>query len=297
MESLANQTDRRFRVYIGDDASLEPLGDIIATFTRRMDVRYTRFDTNLGGTSLVAHWHRCIALSQSEPWIWLFSDDDIADSECVAAFYELVGSAMESSVDLLRFQLDRIDEFSQRTRPWKDHPPRETTEAFLGALLTDTRRAVRAQEHIFSRRVFDRCGGFVNFPRAIYSDHATWLRFSEPYGVRTIPGPRVKWRSHAAGTTTGQRGTNRSAWLEAAALYLRWLEVFSRRHDPSFAIVFKRGGFHFFVRALSQFRPTLSPAERSSAAKVAHDLFGVGPRRLYLELQLQRVRSRLKHVL
>ena len=44
----------------------------------------------MGKKDLIAQWERCIQLSNDEPWIWVFSDDDIADSGCVDAFYSII---------------------------------------------------------------------------------------------------------------------------------------------------------------------------------------------------------------
>jgi len=93
---------RALSVYVGDDASPEPVGEIVQSFGPGADkLLYHRFTENLGGTSLVRQWERCIRLS-NEPWIWLFSDDDMMDSGCVAAFYRELETAGEA-FDLCRF--------------------------------------------------------------------------------------------------------------------------------------------------------------------------------------------------
>ena len=86
LASLEAQTDRRFRVYVGDDASPGALEVICDRHRQQLDLSYHRFAENRGRDYLVDQWHRCIGLS-SEPWIWLFSDDDVMEPGCVAAFY------------------------------------------------------------------------------------------------------------------------------------------------------------------------------------------------------------------
>jgi hypothetical protein len=56
LQSLANQTDKHFKVYIGDDASLEKL----FKYKGKFDFVYQRFETNLSGISLTQQWERCI---------------------------------------------------------------------------------------------------------------------------------------------------------------------------------------------------------------------------------------------
>ena len=82
LESLANQTCLRFNVYIGDDCSPNPIRDIVEPFFNRIEVSYIRFDTNLGGRSLVQQWYRCVNLT-FEDYIWLFSDDDVLPNDAV----------------------------------------------------------------------------------------------------------------------------------------------------------------------------------------------------------------------
>ena len=75
LESLTKQTNKDFKVYIGDDASPFSLEDIVGQFSDKLNIVYKKFDNNVGGYSLTKQWERCIEMS-NEKWIWLFSDDD-----------------------------------------------------------------------------------------------------------------------------------------------------------------------------------------------------------------------------
>src|SRR5690348_11740615 len=87
LDSIAAQTDRRFRVYIGDDCGPPAIAEASAELAKKgVDVVYHRFGDNLGGRSLPAQWNRCVGLS-TEPWVWLFSDDDVMAPDCVAAIH------------------------------------------------------------------------------------------------------------------------------------------------------------------------------------------------------------------
>ncbi len=100
LTSLAAQTDQAFTVYVGDDASPDDVQALCAAWADKLDLRYTRFDSNVGGQDLVAQWTRCIALSH-EPWVWLFSDDDELEPGCVQAWRE-VAHRQPRADDLLR---------------------------------------------------------------------------------------------------------------------------------------------------------------------------------------------------
>jgi glycosyltransferase involved in cell wall biosynthesis len=69
LDSLRAQTDRRFRVYIGDDASPDDIAAVVARHGAELELVYHRFGENLGRRNLVAHWHRCVGLTRGEPWL------------------------------------------------------------------------------------------------------------------------------------------------------------------------------------------------------------------------------------
>jgi glycosyltransferase involved in cell wall biosynthesis len=287
LESLATQTDQRFRVYIGDDASPDPIAECVARFNGRLLIDYHRFAENIGGHNLVAQWHRCIDRTRGEPWIWLFSDDDIAEPECVERFFQ---EASRNDVDLFRFGMDIINDRSiHRSRP-HDHPQRETSLDLLRSVLTDRTRAWRAQDHIFSRSAYIRHGGFVVFPNAIYSDYATWIKLSAERGICTIRGPRVRWRSHPLGTSTGRREWYRQRWIQSLGMFMRWLQAHAAQNGAS--DVFEAHALHFFFRDLTALG-SITADERKAAIKFAREIFGGTWANATIQLYLTLFKRRL----
>src|SRR5262249_36096317 len=108
LHSLLRQTDQRFNIYVFDDAGPAEIQSIVRSVLGARCHTYMRFESNLGGTSLPRHWNRCVALTK-EPWIWLFSDDDLMDEHCVEAFYGVLEGEGETA-DVLRFDGCIIDE-------------------------------------------------------------------------------------------------------------------------------------------------------------------------------------------
>lgn len=291
LESLARQTDQRFKLYVGDDCSPESLESIVAKFADRMSIEYRRFERNLGGSDLIAHWHRCIALSQEEPWIWVFSDDDLASPECVAAFLESVESG-ETATQLHRFQMDFIDDAGTVYFRPKPHPAFETIAELTMALLLDERRAWRAPDHVFSRRVYEETGGFVSLPKGIYSDYATWQKFAKRGGVKTIPDARVCWRHHRKGTSSGMREKHRREWHRAAQEYITWLLEFVAA-DQDLQRVVRKYGRDWCYRQHVVFWPRLSLEETDSLVKFLAKTFRISPVRARLEWYLALGSQRL----
>ncbi len=58
--SIANQTNRNFHLYVGDDASPDDFISLINKYKNKIDITYVRFENNLGKNDLVSHWERCI---------------------------------------------------------------------------------------------------------------------------------------------------------------------------------------------------------------------------------------------
>lgn len=233
--SLRAQTDRRFRLYVGDDGSPDELEPIVREAGAGLDLVYKRFGENLGGRDLVGQWNRCLAMTVDEPWIWLFADDDIADAGCVAAIYEGI-AASRPETGLLRFNMRVIDDRGEVIAEPAPHPDYETGRELLLAMLPKNMNARRrkfcAPDHVFSRAAWLAEGGIPNFPKALFSDFAAWIAFAQAGGVRTLRGAGIRWRAHPAGTSTGLRAAHRWEWLKAFTGYVVWLRARTARLHP-----------------------------------------------------------------
>lgn len=227
LESLCRQTSRAFRVYVGDDASPDDIRSVVDQFRDRLPIAYTRFAENLGGSSLVKQWHRCVSLS-GEPWVWLFSDDDVAAPDCVAAFHRAL-ALTQGAYDLYRFDVQFIDGAGE----WLGYPA--AMPSVMTSLEMLYQRMVNsvfsaAPEHVFRRAALDREGGFVDLPLAWGSDNTTWLAVARRTGVHVIPGPRVGFRS--SGLNISSRPDLGPLKAEAILAYMKWL--MNRTEDPGF---------------------------------------------------------------
>lgn len=175
LASIAAQSDKRFHLYIGDDCSPYDLKSIVAEFEDQIPITYRRFDTNLGGKDLVAQWERCIALSQSEKYIWLFSDDDVMDPDCVAAFYNVPDSIRNSC--LIHFDINVIDGNSKLISSPLPYPEFMSAEEYLQGKLSG-KLISYVVEFIFPREIYNIVSGFENFDLAWGSDFMTWLKMA-----------------------------------------------------------------------------------------------------------------------
>jgi glycosyltransferase involved in cell wall biosynthesis len=227
LESIARQTDKRFTAYVGDDASPDNIREICDDFTDRFDLVYTRFDENLGQKSLVAHWNRCIEVS-SEPWIWLFCDDDVMEPRCVEMFYRTI-EREKDNFRVLRFNTLTIDDDGNVTRTNPTHPLTESGIQFIYHRLQGERSSF-VTEYIFSREAYIENKGMIDFPIAWASDDASWLVFSGDQGILTIQGALVLWR-HGAYNISPPGPKYQTMRIEAAFRFVTWLDNYIKMNE------------------------------------------------------------------
>ena len=191
LQSLANQTDKRFKVYIGDDASPQNPSDLLSKYQGRFEFVYHRFESNLGGVSLTKQWERCIALSNDEQWIMILGDDDYLDNSVVESWYENY-NVFYTKTEVIRFASKMIVEETKIVSDVFTHPIWElATDSFYRKLEHMTRSSL--SEYVFSRTTYLKFG-FHDYPLAWNSDDRAWLEFSDNKPIFTINDNTVNVR-------------------------------------------------------------------------------------------------------
>jgi glycosyltransferase involved in cell wall biosynthesis len=277
LRSLAAQTDRRFHVYVGDDASPEPIEPIVKLFQERLPLTYHRFSENLGGRSLTRHWSRCIALSR-EPWVWLFSDDDMMEPDCVASYYRTL-EATQGGFAVYRFNTLIMDENDRPLRLNPPHPETESGTQFLYFLLRGLRSCI-AQEAIFSRAAYDR-HGWVDFPLAWGTDNASQIVWAESKGLMRIDGARVRWRWSGQNISSTRERKLKMVKARAGMRYVEWvLERVNAVSDKDFPLpvgAFKPLAREHFKGCLLHERQTFGPLESLQISRFMSQTWGGSP--------------------
>lgn len=151
LDSIAVQAHKdEFVLYIGDDASPERLDKIVESYQNKVNLVYHRFSENMGGKDLVAHWERCIQLS-AEPFIWLFSDDDLMPADGVERVMEALSRPHHQRGYFFRFPLAVIDGENKRIRA--NRPLEEGSVSCYRLLLDKLQGKIdsAAVEYVFSR--------------------------------------------------------------------------------------------------------------------------------------------------
>jgi glycosyltransferase involved in cell wall biosynthesis len=219
LQSLANQTDQRFAVYIGDDASTENPTTLLEKFNGTFNFVYKRFDNNLGGTSLTQQWERCIVLSGSEEWIMILGDDDVLGENVVEQFYKQF-EFFKCKTNLVRYSTIVLNESDKTESQLFEHPIFEKVLDFISRKLQGSARS-SLSEYVFRKRNFEKYK-FVDLPSAFYSDDIAWIEFSENKSIFTINNATVYIRISAI-SLSGMADVNSECLQKAKMKYLIYL--------------------------------------------------------------------------
>ncbi|WP_179346231.1 glycosyltransferase [Winogradskyella ursingii] len=188
LQSLANQTNQRFNVYIGNDASPENPKPLVEKFDKQLNLRYIEFKNNLGKTSLTKQWERCIDLVEDEEWLMVLGDDDCLGEKVVEEFYK-AHTEFKSKTNLFRFATQMIDQSGTAQSKVYEHPTWEkASRAFYRKHEGKTRSSL--SEYVFKKEEYLKYK-FTNYPLGWHSDDKAWIDFSEELPIHTINNAHV----------------------------------------------------------------------------------------------------------
>ena len=192
LQSLALQTDKRFKVYIGNDASNDDPTALLEKYLNQFDLDYHFYDNNLGSVSLTQQWERCLTQVQGEEWVMILGDDDVLDSNCVASFYENKDKIVINRINVIRFATVVIDQNDLPLSELYKHPELELSTDFLMRKFRGGTRS-SLSEFIFKTAVLKNVQ-FKNFPLAWHSDILAVLEVSNFGFIFTINEAVVSFR-------------------------------------------------------------------------------------------------------
>ncbi|TVQ03423.1 MAG: glycosyltransferase family 2 protein [Balneolaceae bacterium] len=219
IESILAQCDKRFTLYIFDDASPNDIESTVRSVNIPENVRFHRFDENLGQHSLVNHWNRCIVRTGNEKWVWLFSDDDMMTPDCVASFYQSVENFPGYAA--YRFNTHKIGPDGKTIR--ENNFP-EVTDAvdFLNLKLSYSQESYIV-ETIFSRDAYNTIEGIPEMPLAWTADDLFNVKLALHGRIRTISGGLVYWRYSKSNISGEKNRGSAKIKLKASKMFINWL--------------------------------------------------------------------------
>lgn len=289
LRSLAAQSAKNFEVLVADDCSPHALSSIVRDFETELNIRYHRFPTNLGGESLAAQWTRSVRLS-STAWVWLFSDDDLLDTNCMEALLPALSGPLSQTTRLFHFNTRIVDDAGELIRETTRYPARLCATAFVQERM-DRRYSSFACEYVFSRAAFDEIGGFVDFPAGWCSDDASWVALTGGDEIVTIDGAMVNWRRSEKNISSPNSGLSAKK-ADAMILYLEWLVQRGITGTPG-------SGARWFFELLREQGIILGTQRRLQAARVIRQYDGSSPFRCATNLirhDFLGIARRFKHM-
>lgn len=185
LRSLANQTNKNFSVYIGNDASPEDPLELIHQFSNELDITYRRFNVNLGQKCLPEHWDRCIDLAGKEEWLMILGDDDYLSNNFVEEFYKNLKDIKVLNLQVVRFASVIVNDLAKMQSNVYLHPKLEKSTNFFYRKFFEKSTRGSLSEQIFSRKAYE-INGFRKFPLGWGTDNLAWLEFSNFGNIFTI---------------------------------------------------------------------------------------------------------------
>jgi hypothetical protein len=228
LKSLAAQIDKRFKVYIGDDASDNKPSALLEEYKEKLDFVYHRFDQNMGGNSLTGQWQRCIDLVNNEEWVMILGDDDVLDNNVVQSFYSNLIEIQQEKINVVRFSTHLTDKNSSAISDIYRHPIIEKSTDFIFKKINRLTRS-SLSEYVFKREILLKTG-FYDFPLAWHSDDMAFLQISNFSFIYTINTAIVKIRmseGNISGKTDNNLEKNKATELFYYALANNYLSFFT----------------------------------------------------------------------
>lgn len=284
LRSLSQQTNKNFTVYVGDDCSPQALRPIAESFASELSIRYHRFPDNIGSENLVRQWNRCVRLAADEKWIWIFSDDDLASPNCVEAFYR--HSASDQG-EVYRFNTCVIDQDGKLKSGTLRSPDFESSEEMAYHLLY-WQRGNSMPDHIFTREVYERCGGFVDTPFAQGADWATSILFSKETGMRVIQDGLISWRQSGMNISSTASARRKEVmgghyrFIEWILNHFKYLQA-APKNNISFDKIHEAALYNLHA-VIAQHYKGLSPSQYSEHVDFLRRVFGLSMTRSMRQL-------------
>ena len=199
--SLANQTDKRFEVFIFDDDSPENPKELLKEFEGKFNFNYYKFNKNLGKTSLVKHWERCLDQVHNFDWVMILGDDDTLDENVIFDFYDNIEEINNLEIDVVRYSTVVVDHENIEISKKYQHPQVENAvDSFMRKLQNASRSSL--SEYIFRKNKFDEYV-IKDFPNALCADDIMVLEHSSFNNIFTINTSLIKIRKSTLNLSGG----------------------------------------------------------------------------------------------
>lgn len=190
VQSILCQTFKDYELIIVDDASPENIkADICELNDSR--ITYIRNTTNIGKNDLVANWNKCLSYATGE-LVVLASDDDIYAPTFLEEMVKLADEHPLCNVFHCRVAV--INEHNEIIHVGEPAAEFESDIEFLYQRAVK-RRTQLISDFVCRTQALKDIGGYVNYPKAWYSDEMTLYKLAKEQGVWASQDVLFYWRS------------------------------------------------------------------------------------------------------
>lgn len=219
INSVLAQTFKDFELIIVNDASPEPIEEIVKSYND-CRIKYYKNEVNIGGSDLIAQWNKCLSFAKGE-YVILAPDDDVYHKDFLKEMDLLIHKYPECHAFRSRVMLVD-DEFSPMSID--GYMPEYIDKA--GFLYYFIKRTICTGIGfwVFHRESLLKNGGYENMPLAWWSDDMTAISMADA-GVAFSPKILFYFR-HAGESISNKRNKSGDlkAKLKATQTFYQWLK-------------------------------------------------------------------------
>lgn len=273
IKSVAQQTDKRFILYIGNDKSPNDPLPIIEKYLQKEQYQYFDYQENYGGRDLTLQWER-ILNNVNEEWFQILGDDDVISANFVEEFYNHQTS-IPTDINVIKIRNILCEENGERivSETLYDNLPTGIYKS-LDFLIRKFKGNVNSSlsEHIYRTKKYREIG-FVHYPLAWHTDDMFFLQVSNHKVFYFIAQACVYIRVFS-GSISGSDDASKLK-IEASKRFFREFSLSLKENDISW--YYKR----LFLRSLRQ-KKRLLGKDYIKSVYYENDFFGRQYYKLYM---------------
>jgi glycosyltransferase involved in cell wall biosynthesis len=225
IDSVLRQTYTEFELIIINDASPEPIDEIIATYSDSR-IRYFKNEVNTGAKDVVNNWNKCLALATGDYFV-LMGDDDMMDAEYLSEFDRLINHFPELDIFHCRAQIINKDSIATTLTPsW---PVYESVYDNIWHRIKGFRMQY-ISDFVYSTAKLRELGGFYFLPLAWGSDDISAYRQMAAKGIAHTNTPVLLYRNSPI---TLSNSGNVATKLLAIEAEKQWFADFIKNAQPA----------------------------------------------------------------
>jgi glycosyltransferase involved in cell wall biosynthesis len=244
LKSLESQTNKQFKVYVGDDNSPESPLLLIDEFKNNLDIVYHKFEDNLGGISLINQWKRCTDLIKDEKWIMILGDDDYLSPNAIAEFYNYNSTIITNNIKVVRFSSQLVGKKDEVLSELYCHEKFETANDFFYRKNKGITRSSLSEYIFYTEKLKNNF--FYDFPLGWHSDDLAVLECSDFNEIYSINEGKVYVRISNL-SISGRSDLVKEKSDASKQYYQRLLYHYGKKFDKkNLQLIFRKVEYFFY---------------------------------------------------